>query len=142
VQPAALAAAAAVVGIAVGGGAVLGATVITDRPVTGPPGTLGAYEQIDFTGTPSGIEIEGGLVPHTWGTETVLEVDGVPELGSYEVYVLEQSGAALASGSFLGSSLTIDCRMNAAVMRSDVSGIEIRNSDGSVLAKAAVPKAL
>ncbi|SNT43442.1 hypothetical protein [Rhodococcoides kyotonense] len=134
------AAAASVAGIAVGAASVLGIGAATDRPVTGPPGTLGAFEEIAFTGVPSGIDIEGGLVAHTWGTETVLEMEGVPDRGAYEVFVLEQSGAARASGTFLGSSVTIDCRMNAAVLRENVSGIEIRASDGSVLAAAAVPR--
>lgn len=130
---------AAMIGIVVGVGATLGIDAVSEGPVTGPPGTLGAFEQIDFAGVPSGIEIEGGLVPHTWGTETVLEMDGVPERGMYEVVVLEQSGSMYPSGTFFGSSVTIDCRMNAAVDRADVSAVEIRNADGSVLARADVP---
>ncbi len=145
IRPSVLAAAAAVVGIAIGSAAVLGVETLmktTDGPVTGPPGTLGAFEEVDFTDTPSGIEIEGGLVAHTWGTETVLEMDGLPDRGTYEVYVVEQSGATFASGTFLGSTVTIDCRLNAAVLRRDVGGIEIRNSDGSVVARATVPDAI
>lgn len=132
------AAAAAVAAVAVGAGAVLGFEAVMERPVTGPPGTLGAFEQIAFTGAPSGVEIEGGLVAHTWGTETVLEMDGIPGGRVYEVVVLEQSGAASSSGTFLGSSVTIECRMNAAVLREDVGSIEIRAEDGSVLATAGV----
>lgn len=145
IRPSVLAAAAAVVGIAVGAAGVLGIDTVMQTPagpVSGPPGTLGAFEVVEFTDTPSGIDIEGGLVAHTWGTETVLEMDGVPDRGTYEVYVVEQSGAARASGTFLGSEVTIDCRMNAAVLRRDVGGIEIRSSDGSVIARATVPAAV
>ena len=139
-RPVLLAAAATVAGIAVGAGIVLGVDAASvSEPVTGPPGTLGAYEEVAFTGIPSGIEIEGGLVAHTWGTETILEMNGVPSNGTYEVLVLAQSGAQLTSGTFLGSTVTIDCRMNAAILRSEVSGIEIRTGDGSVLATAEVP---
>lgn len=139
-RPVLLAAAAAVAGIAVGAGIVLGiGAASVGEPVTGPPGTLGAYEEVAFTGVPSGIEIEGGLVAHTWGTETILEMNGIPSNDTYEVLVLAQSGAQLTSGTFLGSTVTIDCRMNAAVLRAEVSGIEIRTSDGSVLATAEVP---
>ncbi|MDJ0392165.1 hypothetical protein QMK17_02325 [Rhodococcus sp. G-MC3] len=127
---------------AVGAGTVLGVDAATDRPATGPPGTLGAFEQIEFIGTPAGTDIEGGLVAHTWGTETVLEMDGVPVAGTYEVYVVDGSGVERASGTFFGSAVAIDCRMNAAVMRENVDGIEIRNADGSVLAFADVPDAL
>lgn len=139
-RPILLAAAAAAAGIAVGAGIVLGVDAASvSEPVTGLPGTLGAYEEVAFTGIPSGIEIEGGLVAHTWGTETVLEMNGVPSNGTYEVLILAQSGAQLTSGTFLGSTVTIDCRMNAAVLREEVRGIEIRTSDGSVLATAEVP---
>ena len=134
------AAAAAVVGIAVGAASVLGFEAATDKSITGPPGTLGAFEEIAFTGVPSGIDIDGGLVAHTWGTETVLEMDGVPAGRSYEVVVIEQSGATRTSGTFLGSTVAIDCRLNAAVLREDVSGVEIRGSDGSVLAAATVSR--
>ncbi|GGF14597.1 hypothetical protein [Williamsia phyllosphaerae] len=139
-HPRLLLAAAVVLGLVVGAGTVLGITSAgSDSPVTGPPGTLGAYESIDFSDVASGLDIDGSLVAHTWGTETVLEMDGVPDRGRYGVFLVERSGARLTSGTFLGSTVTIDCRMNAAVLREDVTGVEIRRADGSVLATAQVP---
>ncbi|MDV6263612.1 hypothetical protein [Rhodococcoides yunnanense] len=144
-RSAGLVAAAAIVGLAVGGGVVLGVDAFRPQPeepsaaITGPPGTLGAYEQVAFTTSMPNVDIEGGLVAHTWGTETFLDMDGISDRGPYEVVLVDRSGTELKSGTFLGSDVTIECRMNAAVLRGDVTEIEIRSSDGSVLASAQLP---
>ena len=141
------AAAAAIAGVVLGGGVVLGVDGLRGQPenppaaITGPPGTLGAYEEVAFTTSTASVDIEGGLVAHTWGTETVLEMDGISEPGPYEVILVDRSGAERPSGTFLGSDVTIECRMNAAVLRGDVSEIEIRTAGGTVLARAQLPSA-
>ncbi|WP_415973324.1 hypothetical protein [Rhodococcus sp. 077-4] len=146
-RSAGLAAAAAIVGVVVGSGIVLGVDAYRQQPtnasaaITGPPGTLGAYEEVAFTTSVSDVDIEGGLVAHTWGTETVLEMDGISDRGPYEVVLVDRSGAERPSGTFLGSDVTIECRMNAAVLRQDVTDIEIRTSGGAVLARAQLPTA-
>ncbi|MGV8875447.1 MAG: hypothetical protein ACOH2Q_23185, partial [Rhodococcus sp. (in: high G+C Gram-positive bacteria)] len=146
-RSAVLTAAAAILGVVVGGGIVLGVDASRPQPenpsaaITGPPGTLGAYEQVAFTTSVPSVDIDGGLVAHTWGTETILEMDGVSDRGPYEVVLVDRSGIERPSGTFLGSDVTIECRMNAAVLRGDVTEIEIRGSDGSVLASAQLPTA-
>ena len=146
-RSAGLAAAAAIVGVVVGSGVVLGVDAYRQQPeaapvaITGPPGTLGAYEEVAFTTTAPSVDIEGGLVAHTWGTETVLEMDGISDRGPYEVVLVDRSGVERPSGTFLGSHVTIECRMNAAVLRQDVTDIEIRTSGGTVLARAQLPTA-
>ncbi|MBY6539734.1 hypothetical protein HQ325_13735 [Rhodococcus sp. BP-349] len=144
-------AAAAVAGIAVGVAAVLGAQAvdvgdgasdggaIAAPEVEGPPGELGAFETVDFTETAPDVSVDGGVVAHTWGTETVLEMEGVPRNAAFEVVLVDRAGADRSSGSFLGSAVTIDCRMNAAVLRPDVAEIEIRAAGGDLLARAALP---
>ncbi|KQU36320.1 MULTISPECIES: hypothetical protein [unclassified Rhodococcus (in: high G+C Gram-positive bacteria)] len=145
-------AAAAVAGIAVGVAAVLGVqtvgtgggetpadSTIAAPEVEGPPGELGAFEAIDFTASSPGVTVDGGLVAHTWGTETVLDMQGVPVDEAFEVVLVDRAGAERSSGSFLGSAVTIDCRMNAAVLRPDVAEIEIRAAGGDLLARAALP---
>ncbi|MBY4129396.1 hypothetical protein HQO83_13425 [Rhodococcus fascians] len=144
-RSAGLVAAAATVGLVIGGGVVLGVDAFGPTPegsaaaISGPPGTLGAYEQVAFVTSAPNVDIEGGLVAHTWGTETFLDMDGISDRGPYEVVLVDRSGAELPSGTFLGSDVTIECRMNAAVLRGDVTEIEIRGSDGSVLASAQLP---
>jgi hypothetical protein len=108
-------------------------------PPVGPPGTLGAIEHIEFAGVPDGVRIDGDLIAHTWGTETVLAITGLPEGDAYEVVVISDDGDEYGSGTFLGSAVAIDCELNAAALREDVAAVEIRDERGQVLATAAVP---
>lgn len=129
--------AAACLAIGVG----IGAAAFGDRTtpvVQGPPGTLGAVEDVDFVDAASGLSIEGALVAHTWGTETVLTIDGLPAGESFTVVVVDEDGTEHASGTMLGSDVTIDCRLNAAVLREDVAAVEIRTESGEEIAHADV----
>lgn len=121
-------AAACLVGIGVLG--TLGYQWRVHAPPSGPPGTLGAVEEISFSGAPGGSDVEGALVAHTWGTETVLEIDGLEVGETFEVVLVTRSGEELGSGAFVGSEATVECRMNAAVMREDVTQVRIDSSDG------------
>jgi hypothetical protein len=134
-----LAAACLVVGAGVGA-AVSGLVDPSPQPqATGAPGVLGALEHIDFTGEPGGVAIDGSLVAHTWGTETVLEIAGLPAGDSYSVVLVGSDGVRFDSGSFVGSAVTIDCRMNAAVLRPEVASVAIEDVAGHVVATAALP---
>jgi hypothetical protein len=112
---------------------------LLDAPPSGPPGTLGAVEQITFTEAPEGSAIEASLVAHTWGTETLLEVDGVAVGETFEVILVSASGQELTSGTFFGTEQTVTCRMNAALLREDLARVLIEGSDGAVLASSEVP---
>jgi hypothetical protein len=118
---------------------------LQDGPPQGPPGTLGAVEDVALDGGPgsvAGARIDASLVAHTWGTETVLEIEGLPVGEGYDVVLIGADGQEYDSGSFLASAVTIDCRMNAAVMRSDVERLEIRQDDGAVVTAATLPDAV
>lgn len=130
-------AAAACLAVGAGGGALL--AMPRDTVVTGPAGTLGATEHVDFTGQPAGVDLDGDLVAHTWGTETVLSVDGLPTGSAFTVVVVGDDGSEYESGAFLGSDVRVDCRLNAAVLRPDVASVEIRAADGHDIAVASVP---
>lgn len=121
-------------------GAVVGDLVQDARnaPPTGPPGTLGAVEEITFTGAPA-TSVEATLVAHTWGTETILEVEGAPLGETFAVVLLSEEGEELTSGTFFGTEQTVLCRMNAAVLRPDVAEVVIEAADGSALATSVVP---
>ncbi len=112
---------------------------LLDAPPSGPPGTLGAVEQITFTQAPEDSAIEASLVAHTWGTETLLEVDGVAVGETFEVVLVSASGQELTSGTFFGTEQTVTCRMNAALLREDLARVLIEGSDGTVLASSDVP---
>lgn len=108
--------------------------------VAGPPGTLGAVEPIDFTGLPEGGSVEASLIAHTWGTETVLEVDGFPVGESVEVVLVTEDGRTLSSGSFLTTEGPLDCEMNGAVLREDVDVVRLVSADGAISAEATLPQ--
>lgn len=126
--------------VALGAGLGLVVPSVVDAPPSGPPGTLGAVEQVDFTGEPTGARVEGELVAHTWGTETLLEIDGAEVGDDYRVVVIDHGGEEHDSGTFIGSTATVVCRMNAAVLREDVASVEIRRASGATLASAVVPQ--
>ncbi|WP_146340272.1 hypothetical protein [Nesterenkonia sp. NBAIMH1] len=112
-----------------------------DRPPDGPPGTYGMVEEVTFDEATPQAEIDASIIAHTWGTETVLEIDGLAPERTFTVTLVDEDGVEHPSGTFFGSELLIECRMNAAVMRQDVSHVEIHADDGSTVAAADLPPA-
>lgn len=137
-RPLLAAAAAALLVIGGVGGAAL--SNLQQAPPTGPPGTLGAVEDVQLQGSPTGTTIDATLIAHTWGTETVLAIDGLPVGESYEVVLVRTDGTELDSGTFLGAAQTVTCRMNAAVLRGEVAALQIRSTAGTVLASSDLPR--
>lgn len=133
-------AAAAVVLVAAGAVGALTAQQWTQAPPDGPPGTLGAVEPIVFAGQPAQSEITAHVVAHTWGTETLLEIDGLREGVSVDVILVDLEGNTIDSGSFLGTEVTVECAMNAAILREEVAQIRLTSDDGSVDAAADLPR--
>ncbi|PPI20398.1 hypothetical protein [Rathayibacter sp. AY1B5] len=134
-----LAVAAAAALLVVGGVAGAALRSAGERPVAGPPGTLGAVEAIAFDERTAGVTLDGSLVAHTWGTETILRGTGFALGESYDLVLVTGSGERLPSGSFLGSSAELDCEMNAAVLRESVAAVEITDAGGALVASAALP---
>ncbi|SDU79510.1 hypothetical protein [Jiangella alkaliphila] len=133
-------AAVALIALGAAGNAVIG-TLLDDDAPTGPPGTLGATETIAFDGEPSGIDVDASVVAHTWGTETLLDVDGLPAGETYTVVVIAVNGDEFPSGEFIGSTVPVTCAMNAAVLRQDAASIEIRDADGDTVMASELPPA-
>ena len=123
----------------VGGLGTAAVSQFVDALPDGPPGTLGAVEPVSLTEVPEGTEMTASLVAHTWGTETLLEIDGLGVGETFQVVLTREDGGELLSGTFLGSRKTVLCSMNAAVLREDVSEVEIRDEGGAVVASAEVP---
>lgn len=137
-RPAGMLAAAASL-VAVG---AIGAMVVqglVTAPPDGPPGTLGAVEEISFTDIPAGGAIEAALIAHTWGTETLLEAEGLQLGETFEVVLVSTAGEEYSSGTFFATTETVVCRMNAAVLREDVAQVRIESADGAVAAVAELP---
>lgn len=136
--------AAACLAVGVGIGALAlplleGSATLVAEEQPGAPGRLGTLEAVDFAGEPAGVRVDGAIVAHTWGTETILEIDGLAEGARYEVVVIDAAGTPHSSGSFTGSAVPIDCRMNTATLRPDATRVEILDATGGTVATAALP---
>lgn len=131
------AAAVVLLGAGAAGGALLDSRL--SAPPDGPPGTLGAVEPIEFDGLPAGVEVDASLVAHTWGTETVLEMDGWTPGDRYRLVLVGPDGELEDSGTFLGSQVTIDCKMNGALLREDVEAVQILDDSDEVVATSDLP---
>ena len=127
--------------VAVGAGGTLGLQQVGGGPVQGPPGTLGAQEAVSFAASDGSGDVQAQVVAHTWGTEADLEVTGLEPGRVYEVFFVDREGREVSAGAFLGSKVTIDCQMNAAVMREDVTGLRITTDDGTTVREAELPAA-
>lgn len=75
------------------------------------------------------------VVAHTWGTEIVLELDGLTE-GDVFAVMLRTNDGLVDAGSFLGTGEVVSCRLNGAAMRRDVVGVVITNSAGTEILDA------
>ena len=142
------AAAALVAGVGLGTAGTLAAQQVgeDDGPAartgpTGPPGTLGVAEPVSFepaTGA-AGAEVRAEVIPHTWGTEAVLDVEGLAVGTTYDVRFLDASGDPVSAGAFLGSEVEMHCSLNAAVLREDVVTLQIVGPDGELVRTADLP---
>lgn len=139
-RPALVAACAAAL-LAIGAGGGWGVAQLGEDGVpTGPPGTLGALEPVTFGAEPAGVLIDASVVAHTWGTETVFEVEGLEPGATYQVVVIGRDGAEVPAGTFLATDATVVCRMNAAVLRANAQAIAIRAPAGAEVLRAELPE--
>ena len=125
------------------GGTLLGGALTDDRPgapvVTGPPGTLGAVETVSVATASSAVTASASVVAHTWGTETVLDMSGLAAGQTYEVVVVDEAGAAVVAGTFIGTGGGVDCTMNAAVLRQDADRVEVLDASGAAVITSDLP---
>lgn len=140
-----LAAACLVIGVVTGAGiASLAASdpgpSVAEPAPTGPVGTLGAIEPVTMRADP-GIDVDADVIAHTWGTEALLEIEGLSVGETYAVVFVGADGAEYSAGEMLGSEVPIVCRLNAALLREDAVRVEIRDAGSDVVAGAELPAA-
>ena len=115
-------------GIAAAVGALAGAGA---RQLALPEETVVPTEDLALTGVPAGVLADARLINHTWGTELLLDVTGLP---AGEIYLVFYGGAEgdVTAGSFLSvADKVLKCRFSAAPLRPDVASIVVRNADGT-----------
>ncbi|WP_431778605.1 hypothetical protein [Microbacterium aurantiacum] len=140
-----LAAACLVIGVVTGAGiASLAASdpgpSVAEPAPTGPVGTLGAIEPVTMRADP-GIDVDADVIAHTWGTEALLEIEGLAVGETYAVVFVGADGTEYSAGEMLGSEVPIVCRLNAALLREDAVRMEIRDAGSDVVAGAKLPAA-
>lgn len=104
--------------------------------ITGPP-----LEPVAFSEVPADVEAEANLIDHTWGTETVLVVSGLEDGETYRLTLRDEDGEAVPSGAFIGTGdQPVECRMNAALLREEATGLEVRTTEGDLVLGADLPE--
>lgn len=95
-------------------------------------------EQITFAAPPEGVEVlQADLIAHTWGTEVEFVVEGWRDGVTYTVAFVDQGGDRVEAGSFIGvADQPVDCRMNAALLRDDATGLLVLAPDGEIVLEA------
>lgn len=103
----------------------------------GPPG-LGDEEPISFDSASEGVRVaEAAVVAHTWGTEVLMEVEGLGDGEVYNVEIEREDGTAARGGTLIGvGENEIDCALNAAVLRHNAESITITDSSGAVVLRS------
>ena len=123
-------AAAAIVLVAVG------LSLFSGGAFEGPPG-LGEEEPIAFSGAPEGVSTEAAVVAHTWGTEVLLQIEGLEAGEVYAVRVGRSGGGSAPAGTFVGTGAEpVECALNGAVLRQDVRAVFVMDDSGEVVLRS------
>lgn len=122
-------------GIAASVGAVAGvgvSEIVRGDGQAGPP-----TEQIAFAAPPAGVETDARLINHTWGVELMLDIRGLPAGQTYSVVYADTAGGVVGAGSFLSvADRLMNCRFNAALVRSDVAAIAVLDATNTEVMRA------
>jgi len=98
-----------------------------DDAPAGPP-----TEALTLATVPAGVRADASLINHTWGTELLLDIAGLPAERNYDVTFVDGAGAPVSAGSFRGvADVLMKCRFNAATLRADLRSIAVTETDGA-----------
>jgi hypothetical protein len=90
-------------------------------------------EPVPFSVAP-GMEVEGHLIAHAWGTEIRLLVSGLRDGQTYKVTLVSEDGERVNSGTFIGiGDKPLSCTFNAALLRKEANRLEVRTTPGGEL---------
>jgi anti-sigma factor RsiW len=85
----------------------------------------------------AGIDAKANLVAHTWGVEIKLAASGLGAGQAYKVRVRTTAGAVVDAGAFIGTGArTLNCNLNASVLREDAKAFTVVDSSGRTVATA------
>ena len=90
-------------------------------------------EPVPFSVAP-GMEVEGHLIAHAWGTEIRLVVSGLRDGRTYKVTLVSEDGERVNSGTFIGiGDRPLSCTFTAALLRKEANRLEVRTTPGGEL---------
>jgi hypothetical protein len=129
---------AASVGVVVGAGlGALGRDALDDGDDVAVP-----TEPLVLTGVPDGVQAQASLINHTWGTEVLLDVSGLPPGEVFGVALERRDGGRTEAGSFLAvPDVLMVCRFNAAPLRDEVGAVLVVGPGGDEVMRADLPVA-
>ncbi len=77
------------------------------------------------------VRASANLVAHTWGVEIKLAATGLAAGQPYSVQVTTERGEVVDAGAFLGTgSTTLNCNLNASVLREDARSFAVLDGRG------------
>jgi predicted anti-sigma-YlaC factor YlaD len=126
-------AAAAICVVVIG---LAGFTWLMEQPeVSEHPGPQRAYlKPLSFSEVVSGVEVEGNLIAHAWGTEIRLVASGLPDGQTHGVTLISEDGERVKAGTFFGTGdKPLRGTFNAALLRKDAARLEVRTPDGELV---------
>ena len=92
-----------------------------------------ALEPLSFSVAP-GMEVDGHLIEHDWGTEIRLVVSGSRDGQTHRVTLVSKDGERVNAGTFIGiGDKTLRSTFNAALLREEADRLEVRTTPGGEL---------
>jgi Putative zinc-finger len=99
-----------------------------------------ALEPLSFSVAP-GMEVEGHLIKHDWGTEIRLVVSGLRDGQTYRVTLVSEDGERVNAGTFIGiGDKQLRYTFNAALLRKEADRLEVRTAGGELVFFAKLPE--
>lgn len=107
---------------------------LTVLPGTDQEPGLGDVEPVSFSVAPEDVSVDGSVVSHTWGTEVMLDMEGLEEGETYAVAIETDDGESVPAGTFVGDAdIPVECELNGAVLREDASTVTATDAQGNVV---------
>lgn len=103
--------------------------------ISGPPeAPVPEIVAVEVDPTLDSVTASAGLIAHTWGTEIKLQTAGLDAGATYQAMILGEGDRTFPAGTFTGTGPnTIDCNLQASVLRADAEGFMILDEQGRVV---------
>jgi hypothetical protein len=105
------------------------------------PGVL-PTEQLSFSGKARGVDVNGDLIAHDWGTEIQLVVSGLRAGQKYIVTLISEAGDEVNFGTIIGTGdKQLECTFNTEkLLREEATRLEVHTPGGELAFLAKLPE--